>query len=88
MTNEDLVRLVDWKLTRGKWRPKLLDYAKQQEDGVVKEASMAAFEVRSSLEQLWLLAHTSYSIAPHRRRYMDVRGARRTAPLSRLPSNT
>ena len=34
---------VDWKLTRGKWRPRLLDYAEQQAEGVVETASKLAF---------------------------------------------
>lgn len=36
---------VDWKLTRGKWRPKLLDYAKQHTERVVKDTSGAAFKL-------------------------------------------
>lgn len=43
LSKDDLVKLVDWKLTRGKWRPRLLDFAKQQAAGVVEQASEAAF---------------------------------------------
>ena len=35
---------VDWKLTRGKWRPKLLDYAKAHYEEAVKSATGAAFK--------------------------------------------
>ena len=34
---------VDWKLTRGKWRPKLLDYAKAHSEDTVREATASAF---------------------------------------------
>ncbi len=35
---------VDWKLTRGKWRPKLLDYAKAHSEDAVRDATSTAFE--------------------------------------------
>ena len=41
---------VDWKLTRGKWRPKLLDYAKAHSEATVKAATIAAFEIMSSTQ--------------------------------------
>ena len=41
---------VDWKLTRGKWRPKLLDYAKAHSEATVKAATSAASELISSLQ--------------------------------------
>lgn len=34
---------VDWKLTRGKWRPKLLDYAKDASEQSVLDATKNAF---------------------------------------------
>lgn len=34
---------VDWKLIRGKWRPRLLDYAKHASDEAVVAATNAAF---------------------------------------------
>ena len=45
LIKEELVQLVEWKLMRGKWRPRLLDYAKQQDEEGVKEASRAAMKV-------------------------------------------
>lgn len=39
---------VDWKLTRGSWRPKLLDYAKEHSEKSVSETSMAAFKLASA----------------------------------------
>ena len=39
---------VDWKLTRGKFRPRLLDYAKQHSDDVVQAASREAFALATS----------------------------------------
>ena len=41
---------VDWKLTRGKWRPKLLDYAKAHSEATVKAATSAAFDIISSTQ--------------------------------------
>lgn len=35
---------VEWKLTRGKWRPRLLDFAKELSDDAVKDASTDAFK--------------------------------------------
>lgn len=35
---------MDWKLQRGKWRPRLLDFAKQADPQQVEAASRAAFE--------------------------------------------
>ena len=35
---------MEWKLTRGKWRPKLLDYAKAHSEEAVREATCLAFE--------------------------------------------
>ncbi|KAI7837728.1 hypothetical protein COHA_008450 [Chlorella ohadii] len=43
MTQPELVKLVDWKLKRGKWRPRLLDFAKQADPAAVEAASRAAF---------------------------------------------
>lgn len=34
---------VDWKLTRGKWRPKLLDYAKDALEQSVVDATKSAY---------------------------------------------
>lgn len=33
---------VEWKLARGTWRPRLLDFAKQQDAGNVRAASERA----------------------------------------------
>ncbi|PRW59936.1 hypothetical protein C2E21_1882 [Chlorella sorokiniana] len=44
LTHPELVKLVDWKLLRGKWRPRLLDFAKQADPGGVEAASRAAFQ--------------------------------------------
>ncbi|CAK0784462.1 hypothetical protein CVIRNUC_007666 [Coccomyxa viridis] len=50
LTSEELVRIVDWKLTRGKWRPKLLDYAKSHSETTVRAATSAAFDIISSTQ--------------------------------------
>lgn len=43
VTAAELVKIVEWKLTRGKWRPRLLEYAKAHKDAAVVAASAAAF---------------------------------------------
>lgn len=43
ITAPELVRIVEWKLRRGKWRPRLLDFAKAHTDEDVQAASTAAF---------------------------------------------
>lgn len=59
--------MVEWKLTRGKWRPKLLDYAKNASEEEVKAATKKAFgsvrndavpavqQVKESLDELTTL---------------------------------
>ncbi|CAL5229628.1 g12992 [Coccomyxa viridis] len=44
LTSDELVKIVEWKLTRGKWRPKLLDYAKAHSEDTVREATASAFK--------------------------------------------
>jgi hypothetical protein len=44
LTQEELVLVVDWKLKRGKWRPKLLDYAKVHSNEDVIKVSTEAFK--------------------------------------------
>jgi len=44
ITSSELATIVEWKLTRGKWRPRLLDFAKELSDDAVKDASTDAFK--------------------------------------------
>jgi hypothetical protein len=44
ITKAELTKLVQWKLTRGKWRPRLLKFAEEQDDSVVRAASQTAFK--------------------------------------------
>lgn len=44
VTKEELILVVSWKLKRGTWRPKLLDYAKSHSEQEVIEASSEAFQ--------------------------------------------
>lgn len=44
VSHAELVQLVDWKLTRGKWRPRLLDYAKQASPIVVEDTTGQALQ--------------------------------------------
>jgi len=41
---------VEWKLTRGKWRPKLLDYAKHASEEEVVGTTKKAFACLGSAE--------------------------------------
>lgn len=43
LEKDEIVKLVEWKLTRGKWRPKLLDYAKHASEEEVVAATKKAF---------------------------------------------
>lgn len=40
---------MEWKLKRGKWRPKLLDYAKSAKEEDVRGSSQAAFEAAGKI---------------------------------------
>jgi hypothetical protein len=42
LTKDDLVKMVEWKLLRGKWRPALLGYARAQTDAAVAAAAAKA----------------------------------------------
>lgn len=44
ITTQELSKLMQWKLTRGKWRPRLLDFVSALDEDVVKRASEKAFE--------------------------------------------
>ena len=44
ITTDELSKLMQWKLSRGKWRPRLLDFVSSLNDDVVKSASRKAFE--------------------------------------------
>ncbi|KAL6212332.1 hypothetical protein ACLB2K_017552 [Fragaria x ananassa] len=43
LTTSELSDLMRWKLTRGKWRPRFLDFVSALDDSVVKSASEKAF---------------------------------------------
>ncbi|CAI5533187.1 unnamed protein product [Closterium sp. Naga37s-1] len=43
VSKEELVSVMEWKLTRGKWRPRLLDFIKQLDPTAVQTASSRAF---------------------------------------------
>ncbi|XP_055835941.1 uncharacterized protein LOC129904402 [Solanum dulcamara] len=44
ITTPELAKLMQWKLTRGKWRPRLLDFVSSLDDAVVRSASEKAFQ--------------------------------------------
>ncbi|OMO50904.1 hypothetical protein CCACVL1_30157 [Corchorus capsularis] len=44
ITTSELSRLMQWKLTRGKWRPRLLDFVSSLDESLVKSASEKAFQ--------------------------------------------
>ncbi|KAL0052823.1 hypothetical protein WJX82_008343 [Trebouxia sp. C0006] len=50
LEKDEIVKLVEWKLTRGKWRPKLLDYAKHASEEEVVSTTKKAFACLGSAE--------------------------------------
>ncbi|CAL1395694.1 unnamed protein product [Linum trigynum] len=44
ITTPELAKLMQWKLSRGKWRPRLLDFVSSLDEELVKSASGKAFE--------------------------------------------
>ncbi|XP_038704622.1 uncharacterized protein LOC120000562 isoform X2 [Tripterygium wilfordii] len=44
ITTPELSKLMQWKLSRGKWRPRLLDFVSSLDDELVKSASEKAFQ--------------------------------------------
>ncbi|ONK60245.1 uncharacterized protein A4U43_C08F15940 [Asparagus officinalis] len=51
ITQPELHQLMRWKLTRGKWRPRLLDFVASLEGDEVEGASRRAFEALPDLEK-------------------------------------
>lgn len=43
ITTAELIRLMEWKLSRGKWRPRLQSFVSSLKDAVVRDASQKAF---------------------------------------------
>ncbi|XP_029179388.2 uncharacterized protein LOC114946908 isoform X1 [Acropora millepora] len=56
LTQEELIKLMDWKLTRGKFRPRLTQLVKTNSDETVKEVTSRAFkclpDVKSAINEL------------------------------------
>ncbi|KAL5558714.1 hypothetical protein UlMin_034925 [Ulmus minor] len=44
ITKSELSKLMQWKLTRGKWRPRLLDFVSALDEDLVKSVSQKAFQ--------------------------------------------
>ncbi|KAK9065669.1 hypothetical protein SSX86_015070 [Deinandra increscens subsp. villosa] len=59
LTTPELSKLMQWKLTRGKWRPRLLDFVSSLDEQTVKSASEKAFkslpEVSKAISELTVL---------------------------------
>ncbi|KAG5543695.1 hypothetical protein RHGRI_016453 [Rhododendron griersonianum] len=59
ITTSDLSKLMQWKLTRGKWRPRLLDFVSSLDEAVVKSASQKSFQslpdISKALSELTVL---------------------------------
>lgn len=59
MTRDELSTLMKWKLSRGKWRPRLLSFVSSLDDAVVKDASGKAFsslpDVSKAVSELTVL---------------------------------
>ncbi|MCE3215163.1 hypothetical protein HAX54_001065 [Datura stramonium] len=59
ITTPELTKLMQWKLTRGKWRPRLLDFVSSLDDAVVRSASEKAFQslpdIKKAISELTVL---------------------------------
>ncbi|KAK1934533.1 hypothetical protein P3T76_011142 [Phytophthora citrophthora] len=44
MTQQELLKLMEWKLKKGKWRPQLMKFVSGLSEDKVKQASMEAFK--------------------------------------------
>ncbi|XP_026382772.1 uncharacterized protein LOC113278041 [Papaver somniferum] len=44
ITKPELTKLMQWKLTRGKWRPRLLDFVSSLDESLVESVSQKAFK--------------------------------------------
>lgn len=59
ITTHELSRLMEWKLARGKWRPRLLSFVSSLDDAVVRDASRKAFasfpDVSKAISELTVL---------------------------------
>nr|XP_043636846.1 uncharacterized protein LOC122607847 isoform X2 [Erigeron canadensis] len=59
ITTPELSKLMKWKLTRGKWRPRLLDFVSSLDEDTVISASQKAFkalpDVSKAISELTIL---------------------------------
>ncbi|XP_062098183.1 uncharacterized protein LOC133804051 [Humulus lupulus] len=59
ITTSELSKLMQWKLTRGKWRPRLLDFVSALDEDLVKSASQKGFQslpdISKALSELTVL---------------------------------
>ncbi|KAK6130565.1 hypothetical protein DH2020_035711 [Rehmannia glutinosa] len=59
ITTDELSKLMQWKLARGKWRPRLLSFVSSLDDAVVRDASRKAFaslpDVSKAVSELTVL---------------------------------
>ncbi|KAJ7524663.1 hypothetical protein O6H91_17G015300 [Diphasiastrum complanatum] len=50
ITRDELTKVMEWKLSRGKWRPRLLDFVKSLAEEEVKLASQTSFAAIPNLK--------------------------------------
>jgi hypothetical protein len=50
LTKEQGIKLIQWKGTRGKFRPALVKYAKDQDDAALRERSKEAYQILASVK--------------------------------------
>ncbi|GLJ06975.1 hypothetical protein SUGI_0054510 [Cryptomeria japonica] len=51
ITKEELKKIMEWKLSRGKWRPRLLSFVSAADEEEVKKASQKAFAALPDLKE-------------------------------------
>ncbi|KAH7373585.1 hypothetical protein KP509_17G063500 [Ceratopteris richardii] len=81
ISSEELVKVVEWKLSRGKWRPKLLSYASSLSEEEVKKASMAAFSAIPDLKAAINALTTLKGVGPATASAILAAGAPDVAPF-------
>lgn len=64
ITKNELKKLMEWKLTRGKWRPRLLSFVSSLDESSVKTASQKAFAALPDLKEAVNALSTLKGIGP------------------------
>lgn len=64
ITRHELSQVMEWKLTRGKWRPKLLSFVQSLDEKQVEEVSKKSFAALPDLEEAVTCLSTLKGVGP------------------------